>query len=54
LPSEITSAIGRFVAAIAHGDLGYQAQMAADELVRRIAVAVLTPALGQHQFFLAL
>jgi hypothetical protein len=34
------------------GDLGDQAQMAGDELVRRLAVAVLAPALGQHVLFL--
>ena len=28
--------------------------MAADELVRHVAVAALAPALGQHEFFLAL
>ncbi len=40
------------VAAIAHGDLGDQAQMAGDELVRGLAIAVLTPAARQHVFFL--
>ena len=34
------------VAAIAPGDLGNEAQMAGDELVRRVAIAVLAPALG--------
>src|SRR5712692_7984280 len=42
------------VAAVAHGDLGDQAQMAGDQLVRRVAVAMLAPALGQHEFFLRL
>jgi hypothetical protein len=32
------------IAAVASGDLGDQAQMAGDELVRRLAVAVLAPA----------
>ena len=39
------------VPAIAPGDLDDETQMASDELVRRVAVAVLTPALGQHVFF---
>ena len=42
------------VAAIAHGDLGDQPQMAGNELMRRVAVAVLAPAFGQHEFFLRL
>ena len=42
------------VSAIVPGDLGHEPQMAGDELVRRAAVAVLAPALGQHVFFLAL
>src|SRR5262249_13458095 len=40
------------VAAIAHGDLGDQAQMAGNELVRRLAVAVPAPALGQQALLL--
>ena len=40
------------IAAIAHGDLGDEAQMAGDELVRGVAVAMLAPALGQHVFLL--
>src|SRR5262249_20126714 len=40
------------VAAIAHGDLGDEAQMTVDELVHRLMVAVLAPALGQHEFVL--
>src|SRR5262249_23806342 len=40
------------VAAIAHGDLGDEAQMTVDELVCRLMVAVLAPALGQHEFVL--
>ena len=42
------------VAAIAHGDLGHETQMAGDEPMRGVAVAVLAPALGQHEFFLRL
>ena len=52
LPSEIDLGDRQAVAAIAHGDLGDEAQMAGDELVRRVAVAMLAPALGQHVFFL--
>src|SRR5262249_43711509 len=40
------------VAAIPHGNLGDQAQMAGDELVRRLAVAVPAPALGQQALLL--
>jgi hypothetical protein len=40
------------VAAIAHGDLGDQAQMAGDELVGGLGVLVLEETLGQHVFFL--
>src|SRR6516162_4355698 len=40
------------VAAIARGDLGDEAQMTVDELVCRLMVAVLAPALGQHEFVL--
>src|SRR5262249_28051052 len=40
------------VAAIAHGDPGDEAQMTVDELVCRLMVAVLAPALGQHEFVL--
>ena len=43
---------GQAIAAIANGDLGDQAKMAGDELMRRVAVAVLAPALGQHELFL--
>ena len=42
------------VAAIAHRDLGDEAEMAGDEPVRRIAVAMLTPALGEHVLLLRL
>ena len=35
------------VAAIGPSDLGHEPQMAGDELVRRVAIAVLAPALGQ-------
>ena len=54
LPSEIDLGDRQAVAAIAHGDLGDETQMAGDELVRGVAVAVLAPALGQHVFFLRL
>src|SRR5262249_44517334 len=40
------------VAAITSGDLSDQPQMANDEPVSGVAIAVLTPALGQHVFFL--
>src|SRR5215813_14541525 len=40
------------VAAVAHGDLGDEAQMTVDELVCRLWVAVFAPALGQHEFVL--
>ena len=52
MPSEIDLGDRQAIAAIAHGDLGDEAQMAGDEPVRRVAVAVLAPALGQHVFFL--
>ena len=42
------------VAAIAHGDLGHEPQMAGDELVRGVAVAMLLVTLGEHVFFLRL
>src|SRR6195256_5302807 len=34
------------VIAVSPGDLGHEPQMAGDELVRRVAIAVLAPALG--------
>ena len=40
------------IAAIAHGDLGHEPQMAGDEPVRRIVVAMLPPTLRQYEFFL--
>jgi hypothetical protein len=40
------------IAAIPHGDLGRQAQMAGDEPMGRVVVAMLAPALGQHVFLL--
>jgi hypothetical protein len=40
---------GQAVAAIAHGDLGHEAQVAGDELVRGFGVAMLGPTLGQHE-----
>src|SRR5215467_13178074 len=42
---------GQTVAAITSGDLSDQPQMANDEPVSGVAIAVLTPALGQHVFF---
>jgi hypothetical protein len=42
------------VAAIAHGDLGDEAEMAGDEPVGGFRVTMLPPALGQHEFFLGL
>ena len=42
------------VAAIAPGDVSDEAQMTVGELVRRLVVAVLAPALGQHVFFVRL
>src|SRR5499427_7333080 len=39
------------IAAMAPGDPGNEAQMTVDELVRRLVVAVLTPALGEHVLF---
>jgi hypothetical protein len=38
------------IAAIAHRDLGDEPEMAGDELMRRIAVAMLVVALGEHVF----
>jgi hypothetical protein len=43
---------GQAVAAIAHGDLGHEAQMAGDEAMGSLRIAVLAPALGQHELFL--
>jgi lipid-binding SYLF domain-containing protein len=40
------------VAAIAHGDLGDQAEMAGDELVRGFTIALFAPAARQHVFLL--
>src|SRR5690349_24201991 len=40
------------VAAIAPGDLSDQPQMANDEPVSGVAITGVTPALGQHVFFL--
>ena len=42
------------VAAIAHRDLGDEAQVRGDELVRGVAIVVFAPALGEHVFFLRL
>ena len=41
---------GQAVAAIAHGDLGDQPQMAGHQPMRRLDVLVLTKALGEHVF----
>ena len=54
LPSEITSRDRQAIAAIAHGDLGHEPQMAGDELLGRAGVAVLLLALGEHEFFVRL
>src|SRR5436189_41466 len=43
---------GQAVAAVAHGDFRHQAQMAGDQFVRCITIAVLAPALGQNEFVL--
>ena len=40
------------VTAIALGDLGHEAQMTGDELMRGIAITALAPAFGQREFFL--
>ena len=42
------------IAAIAHGDLGHQPEVAGDELVRGIGVGMLLPAARQHVFLLDL
>src|SRR6185312_16959547 len=42
------------VAAIAHGDLGNETEMAGDKLVRGVAIAVLAPIFGEHVFLLRL
>jgi hypothetical protein len=42
------------IAAVPHRDLRDEPQMAGDELVRRVAVAVLAPRLGQHVLLLRL
>jgi hypothetical protein len=51
LPSEISSD-GQAIAAIAHGDLGDEAEVAGDELRRRFRVLMLLIALGEHIFLL--
>ena len=43
----------QFVAAIALGVLGYELEMAGDEVVRRVAIVMLAPTLGVRVFFLA-
>jgi hypothetical protein len=40
--------MGKAVAAISHGDFGHQAQMAGDEPVRGVVVAMLAPTLGKR------
>ena len=42
------------VAAVAHRDLGDEAQMRRDELVGGLAIAMLAPALGEHVFLAGL
>src|SRR6056297_341449 len=46
--------LGQAIAAIAHGDLGGEPQVAGDELMRRVGVLILDPALGEHVFLLGL
>src|SRR4029453_16384137 len=43
---------GQPVAAIAHGDARYESKVRGDELMRSVAVAMLTPALGEHVLLL--
>ena len=45
---------GQAIAAIAHGDLGHEAQMGCDQPLGGVAVAMFAPALGEHIFFLRL
>jgi hypothetical protein len=40
------------VAAIAHGDLGHEPQMAGDQLLRRTRIFMFLVALGQHVLFI--
>jgi hypothetical protein len=40
------------VAAIAHGDLGHEPKVAGDEFLRRVAIVMLAPTLGEHVFLL--
>ena len=40
------------IAAVTHRDLGDEPQMAGDEFMRGVPIAVFAPALGQHVFFL--
>ena len=40
------------VAAIAHGDLGHEPEMAGDKVMCRVAIVMLAPALGEHVFLL--
>src|SRR6185437_14115499 len=42
------------IATIAHGDLGHEPQMRSHQLVRRLTVPMLAPALGKHVFLLRL
>jgi hypothetical protein len=51
LPSEISSD-GQAIAAIAHGDLGHETQVAGDELRRGLGIAMFLIALGEHIFLL--
>jgi len=43
---------GQAIAAIAHGDLGHETQMAGDETMGRFRVFMLAPAFGEHVFLL--
>ena len=52
LPSEIDLGDRQAIAAVAHRDLGDEPQMAGDEAVRGVPVAMLAPALGEHVFLL--
>ena len=43
---------GQSVAAIAHGYLGHEPEMAGDEVMCGVAIVMLAPALGEHVFLL--
>jgi hypothetical protein len=40
------------VAAIAHGDLGHEPEMAGDKVMCRVAIVMFAPTLGEHVFLL--